>query len=374
MTPNEERRPDGGGAHVSFGSGTRTIYPNDPTAAIDAFLAAMRAAGVGVPEGGVVADGRLHRFRGEGDKPGKENGWYVLHVDSRRPAGAFGSWRTGTSETWAAGTGERLTAAERAELRRKADEAKRQRDAERRATQRSTATTVWDEWARAKPADPRHPYLVAKGVQPHGLRQRGRLLLVPFSDAGERLWNLQRIDPDGTKRFATGGRITGLFSRVGGDPDAAAALLLVCEGWATAATLTEATGLPALAAMNCGNLEPVAKVARRWWPYQPLVIAADNDHGTAGNPGLTKAHDAALATGAAVVAPPTMRAVTDFNDLGHAETRRALLKIMVPMVPVVPGDENVKQNNDLRGVNAGTKLEPNAVPWFHDGDGRRADV
>jgi len=293
-------------------------------------------------------------------------------LDGRRPAGAFGSWRTGTSETWAAGTGERLTAAERAELRRQLAEAKRQRDAERRATQRSTATTVWDEWTKAKPADPRHPYLVAKCVRAHGLRQRGDVLLVPLHDAEGRIWNIQRIAPDGAKRFAKGGRITGLFCLVGGDPDDAD-LLLVCEGWATAATLTEATGLPALAAMNCGNVEPVAKAARRWWPYLPLVIAGDNDHRTAGNPGMTKAKAAALATGATVVAPPTMPGVSDWNDVGHAETRRHLSKILVPLVPLVPPAEKPLQTNDLRGGDAGTRPEPNAVPWFRDGDGRRAN-
>jgi putative DNA primase/helicase len=231
---------------------------------------------------------------------------------------------------------------------------------------------VWHEWATAKPADPRHPYLVAKGVQAHGLRQRGDVLLVPLHDAEGRIWNIQRIAPDGAKRFAKGGRITGVFCLVGGDP-ADADLLLVCEGWATAATLTEATGLPVLAAMNAGNLEPVAKAANHWSPHLPLVIAADNDHATAGNPGLTKARAAALATGATVVAPPTMPGVTDFNDLGHAETRRAFSKIAVPPVPPVPGGENPRTANNLRGGEAGTRPEPNAVPWFRAGDGGRAD-
>ncbi len=360
MTSNEERRPRPGGAHVSFGNGTRASYPTDAGAAIDAFLAAMCAAGVGAPER-VVADGHLHRFAGDGDKPGKRNAWYVLHLDGRRPAGAFGSWRTGASETWAAGGADNLTAAERAELRRQVAEAKRQRDAERAEMQRATAAAAWRDWSTSEPASGDHAYLVEKGVRPHGLRQRGRLLLVPLADADGRLWNVQRIAPDGTKRFAKGGRIAGAFCLVGDAPDAAAALL-ICEGWATAATLHEATGLPVLAAMNAANLEPVAKAARRSWPAVPLVVAADNDHGTAGNPGITKAHDAALATGATVVAPPTVPGVTDFNDLGHAGTRRAFSKIGVPGVPRVPGDGKVMQNNELDGSEGGTPRESGGVP------------
>jgi putative DNA primase/helicase len=360
MTANEERRPGGGGAHVSFGSGTGASYPSDAGAAIDAFLAAMRRAGIGAPER-VVADGHLHRFTGDGDKPGKRNAWYVLHLDGRRPAGAFGSWRTGASETWAAGGADSLTAAERAEIRRQIAEAKRQRDAERAEMQRATASSAWREWSTSEPASGDHPYLVTKGVRPHGLRRRGRRLLVPLADAEGRLWNVQRIAPDGTKRFAKGGRIAGLFCHVGGNPEAAAAVV-VAEGWATAATLHEATGLPVLAAMNAGNLEPVARAARRLWPAVPLVVAADNDHGTAGNPGLAKAHDAALATGATVVAPPTMPAVTDFNDLGHAETRRAFSKIGVPGVPRVPGEEKAMQNNELDGSEGGTPRGSGGVP------------
>jgi putative DNA primase/helicase len=359
MDRKHERRPGGGGALHGLAGYAGVDYRDGDGGAIDQFADAMRRAGVGVPDR-IVADGRLHRFCGDGDKPGKRNAWYVLHLDGRRPAGAVGSWRTGVHETWAAGADDRLTAAERAELRRQVAEAKRQRDAERRAAQRSTAATVWDEWTKAKPADPRHPYLVAKGVRPHGLRQRGRLLLVPLSDIGERLWNVQRIAPDGTKRFATGGRITGLFAFVG--PPLPAPALLVCEGWATAATVHEATGLSVLAAMNAGNLEPVAKAAKHWWPHLPLVIAADNDHATAGNPGLTKARAAALATGATAVAPPTMPGVTDFNDLGHAGTRLAFSKIGVPGVPGVPADGKAMQNNELEASEGGTRPTRAGVP------------
>lgn len=367
MKSETRSRPAGpGGASVE--RRMHGNYANGPEAAIDGFAEAMRAAGVGVPDR-LAADGRLHRFRGDGDKPGKRNAWYIIHLDGRRPAGAFGSWRTGASETWAAGADDRLTAAERAELRRQVAEARRQAEAERRAMQRSTAATIWREWSTAKPADPTHPHLVAKGVRPHGLRQRFRLLLVPLHDAEGRIWNIQRIAPDGAKRFAKGARIVGMFCLVGPDPDGAEAVV-VAEGWATAATLYEATGLPVLAAMNAGNLEPVAKTARRWWPRVELVIAADNDHGTAGNPGLTKAKAAALATGAAVVAPPPMTGVSDWNDIGIAETRRAFSKIAVPAVPAVPAPDFSRKSAPSDAPQGGTEVEPvEPVAWFRPGQG-----
>ncbi|TVQ32332.1 MAG: toprim domain-containing protein [Geminicoccaceae bacterium] len=310
------------------------------TAALDDFINAMNRAGIGAPRR-VIGDGRLNRFQGEGDKPGRLNSWYVLHLDGR-PAGAFGSWRTGQSETWVAGGDDRLTPAERAELRRRIHEAKAKAEAERREAQRGTAATVWAFWNEARPADPAHPYLRRKAVGPHGLRQRGGLLLVPLADAAGRLWNVQTIGPDGTKLFRRHGRVAGMFATIG-DP-ATASTLVICEGWATAATIHEATGLPTLAAMNASSLEPVAKMTRRQWPGSTLVIAADNDHGTAGNPGLSKARAAAVATGALVVQPPTMPGVTDFNDLGRAETHLTFTKSGVLGVPGVPGRETPQKS------------------------------
>jgi putative DNA primase/helicase len=167
----------------------------------------------------------------------------------------------------------------------------------------------------ALPADRSHPYLCAKAVQAHGLRQCGNSLLVPLYDAHGQLWNTQSIFPDGTKLFRKGGRISGLFSPFG---DLSAPVrLVICEGWATGATLHDGTGYPVLAAMNCGNLLAVATAARMEWPGARLIIAADNDRETTGNPGLTKATEAARATGAKLAVPefPADAAGTDFNDL-----------------------------------------------------------
>jgi hypothetical protein len=51
-------------------------------------------------------------------------------------------------------------------------------------------------------------------VKPHNLRQRGGLLIVPLFDAFGLLWNVQRIQADGGKRFKPG-RAGGLFSPIG---------------------------------------------------------------------------------------------------------------------------------------------------------------
>jgi putative DNA primase/helicase len=291
---------------------------NGLTDRIAQFENAMRAAGIGTPRE-LVADGRLYRFCGDGDRKGAKNAWYCLFLDGDCPAGAFGSWRLGIKQTWCA-DGPPPTAAEIERARRILQSAREKAEAERQDGQQATAEYARRLWHGSEPADPAHPYLVAKAVQPHGLRQRGETLFIPLGTLDRELWNLQRIAPDGQKRFLKGGRVTGLASPLGELTDPAR--LIICEGWATAATLHETTGLAVLAAMNAGNLRPVAMAARERWPGADLIIAADNDRFTRlpdgrCNPGMIFAKEAAAAAGARLMVPefPEGCTGTDFNDL-----------------------------------------------------------
>jgi putative DNA primase/helicase len=284
---------------------------------IQEFREAMHRAGLPVPDR-IEPDGDLHRFHVEGDRRGTLNGWYCLHTDGRA-AGIFGSWKTGFRSTWAA-DGRRLNDVEREAFANQVQAARATAQAEKRAAHEGGARIAACLWERAGTANPQHPYLLAKGVQAHGLRQSTLALLVPLYDIHARLWNVQRIMPDGGKLFERG-RAGGLFSPIGNLMNPA--LLLICEGWATGATLHEESGHPVLCAMNAGNLLPVAKAAGAAWPAAELVICADNDRKTPCNPGLMAARAAAKETGARLAVPEFPEGVpgSDFNDL--ANLRRA---------------------------------------------------
>jgi putative DNA primase/helicase len=88
--------------------------------------------------------------------------------------------------------------------------------------------------------------------------------------------------------------------------------VIICEGFATAATLHEQTGSRVYLAFTANNLLSVARIVKEKLPNAEIVLAADNDTETAGNPGLTKATEAAAAVGGSVIAPPIPNA--DFND------------------------------------------------------------
>jgi putative DNA primase/helicase len=214
---------------------------DDPVAA---FIEAMRAAGL-EPVGAIRADGRLHRVTWHGDRKGSENGWYVLHVDGY-PAGAFGCWKRGIRETWAA-RGEPLDEATRRRLAQQVERERKRRQKELREAQERAAKRAAAEWESARPAPSEHAYLRRKGIRPHLARVDGRgRLVLPMRDADGKLWGLQRIPaaPKARKLFSTGARVDGCFALLG----ELAERVVICEGFATGASVHEATGLPVLVA------------------------------------------------------------------------------------------------------------------------------
>lgn len=285
-------------------------------AAVVAFSDAIRAAGLTPPEQ-INADGEIHRFGANGKRT-DDAGWYSLHLDGV-PAGIFGSWRDGTRETWSAKAASEMTQAERDAHRQRIEAMKAKRDAEQQQRQQHAQAEALALWAAAPAASADHAYLLAKGIKAHGIKSDGHRLLIPMRDAEGTLHSLQAIGPDGGKRFQPGGRVKGCFHRIGDHREAGP--LLICEGYATGASLHEATGYPAAVAFNAGNLGAVAEALRAKFPELALILAADDDWRTEGNSGMTKATEAARAVGAVLAVPrfPAERGdkATDFNDL-HA--------------------------------------------------------
>jgi len=211
-----------------------------------------------------------------------------------------------------------LTPAERQAFARRMDALKKQHDAEQRERQAETAIAASIRWAAAKPAQ-EHLYLSSKGVQAHGLRIEADHLLIPLRDSTGMLKSLQTIAADGSKRFLPGGQVKGCYHAIG---KPAGTRLVICEGYATGATIHEDTGQAVAVAFNSGNLLPVAQALRAKYPGADMVIAADDDWQTEGNPGLTAARKAAQEVGA-LLAIPDFTGLdrgpkdSDFNDVAR---------------------------------------------------------
>jgi putative DNA primase/helicase len=301
-----------------------------------AFQRAIAAAGLTPPDN-IIADGKIHRFTTNG-KRSDDAGRYVLHLDGL-PAGWFCDYRTGLNQTWCSIERNAQTPEQQKQYATLLKSIQNSRHRAKKAEHDAVAEMAQAIWAAATQIDDAvgHGYLVKKGIQAHGARLidtaaarahcvklsyslSGPLLVIPMRNAAGELRSLQFITKDGTKRPLTGGEKQGCHYRID-KPDSAAhrGILIVCEGFATGASIHEATGQFVAVAFDSGNLEPVAKSLRKLYPDAALIVAADDDHLTEGNPGRTAAVGAAKAVGGIVVSPifaaERPDKATDFNDL-----------------------------------------------------------
>jgi putative DNA primase/helicase len=303
------------------------------------FAEALRSVGCVVSGEHPVMDGKKHRIPVKGDKPGEKtgSGFYVGHADGH-PAGYVKNNRTGADLKWKS-KGYVFDPEQKARLLAEAAVIRRNREADHAERQEQAALRVRRQLAGLLPVERPTPYMEAKGVLPHpGIftDKEGRKTYVPATDAEGKLWTMQYIQEDGAKRFAKDSRKEGCFHAVGGmDALARSPALVIAEGYATAASLSQALGFATVAAFDAGNLPCVAKALHGKFPDKPVVIAGDDDRhleATQGvNPGRTKAQEAADATGGKFLLPifaPSEQAdnpkeFTDFNDLA---TKSALGK------------------------------------------------
>jgi putative DNA primase/helicase len=328
----------------------------------DDALAQLRAMGLLVDGLGPDDIGTRKRCKIEGDR--EKRGWYHLHelrTDSGDTllVGSFGVWQgndPGTQKLQIKGT--TLSADQRAALKTRiaADQAKarikRQGEANRAAAR---ASAMWSRLATSGDSE----YLTRKGISGHGARYSPTgSLIVPMLDVGGGVHGLQVIYPKGHDKAKLLGRDKnywpagvvkeGHFFLIGSP--AAAAVLLLAEGYATGASLFEATGIPVAVAFDAGNLLHVAQVLAARYRGVRILVCADDDYlvkcpackaftlaadatcqhcgeqHRRTNAGITSAAAAALAVDGAWIAPrfaaerPTDRkGPTDFNDLHLAE-------------------------------------------------------
>ncbi len=251
---------------------------------------ALRAAcaDVGIVYKDVPADGRFHETDVEDDPRGRGDGRIKVFADGA--GGIVCNWK-GETRPFFSDDGRKLSEAERRERDRKRQDAIRLAAEEEARRHAESATKAAAIWQAATPAPDDHAYLLKKGIKAHGARMHGGSLVIPMRSGAE-VHSLQFVGADGDKRFLAGGRVAGCYYSIGTTRGAAA--LCITEGFATGATIHEATGYPVAVAFNAGNLEPVAKALRAKLPDLRLILCADDDAATSGNPGLTKATVAAF--------------------------------------------------------------------------------
>jgi putative DNA primase/helicase len=300
---------------------------------------------------------------------GKVTGGTLIHEAKQR------GWKP-------SGSAQRPDAAEIERQRReRADRAAK--DAAELAARNAKARDQAQEiWKRCQPLMA-HDYATAKGIKAYGARlYKGPLivrdtrvdgsLVTPLVDGAGVIHALQYITPAGDKLFPYGSAKSGHYFAIGKP----AQRIIVCEGYATACSIHEATGEAVAVAFDRTNLAPVAAAIRAKYPDMELLIAADNDAWTEGNPGTKNATEAAQAVNARVAVPVFKDASgkpTDFNDLHKLEGLEAVKAQIEGAAKPEPAPASAPLAPDTRGGDVvvrllnGADIEPEVIRWLWDG-------
>jgi len=196
-------------------------------------------------------------------------------------------------------------------------------------------------------------------------------------DVDGKLWTVQHIGAGGLKLFHEDGRVEGGHYAIG-DIDRPVPLL-IAEGYATAATVHELTGLPAIAAFNAGNLGAVAQIYRERYPDRPIYIAGDNDHRREAedkpNVGREKAEQAAASIGGFTLLPSfsELDVGSDWNDLARGEgvdvARRQILGAIA-----VAEREQTEQSLTMDRDHGDDRVPSHALGFGHQAQTAQADL
>jgi putative DNA primase/helicase len=327
--------------------------------------AQILAAGI-LPDKDLVVDGRIQRWKTADSKGNEKPGWTRLRewqskAGHRYVVGCYGIW-SGNHDGYT-----------KIELPKKDDDPQRpaltdEDIAAAKEAQKAAAKAIADErkreakvaagwaaqvWAACAPAV-EHEYMTRKQIPPSGARvltdtgglrlmgiddgNRWRLdksvgaLVVPMHDTNGNVCGIQFIFPAGHERtgkefWPTGMAMGGSFGIIG--HLRRSGVLLLTEGFATAASLAAATGQAVAYAFSANNLGKAAKEIRTKYKQLRILICADDDYLTEAkqgtNPGVSAAQLAASAIELADWIKPDFifdgadirngKKFTDFNDL-----------------------------------------------------------
>lgn len=271
-------------------------------------------------------DGKIHRFGRDG---GKDNAWYIgwqnhsVRTGQTYVVAKFGDWRTAEEHFYKPDKVSRIdmkaVKEQIAEAAQKAAEATRLKHEE--AAQRAL-----DKWNAAATTGS-CAYMERKLIpELYGCRLNGDTLLIPVRDVDGKLWGIESVYPDNKKMFMSGQKVNECFHVIGGEIGDD---VYLCEGFATGASIYQATGVPTVVAFYATNLAPVVKVLKMAHPLLHIAVCGDDDRFKGDNVGRAKGVKAAeLAMGESIfpVFASDEGQPTDFNDLHAREGLDAVKK------------------------------------------------
>ncbi len=268
-----------------------------------------------------IMDGQIHRVPLI-SKPDGKDGAYCGYLDGV-PSGWSQNYVTGEKSKFVS-SGVQLTEEEKAKQRAEHARKLQEREAKRQRDYDIAANNAKRVLNNSVEADKNHAYLQEKGIKPYiAMENIYNQLVVPVQNIHGDIRGVQFIEENGSKKFLSGIEKKGNFALLSEEAKDVSKVL-VCEGFATGASLHEATKLPVVVAFDAGNLEEVSKALAEKYKGIEITVCADNDRYKDNNVGLECAKKAALAVNGKLAVPQftkeeQARKLTDFNDLHKAQ-------------------------------------------------------
>jgi putative DNA primase/helicase len=330
----------------------------------DDALNQIRDAGL-IVDKTVSFDARIQRWKVDGEDREKR-GWTKLREWTSKAGhtyivGAYGVWRGNDDGYTKIELGEdsasALTKEDKAAIKAAHKEAERKLAEVRKAEIKKASQWSATVWSKCAPCEA-HDYLTIKQIKPHGLRilpenigdmtlagiddsnffrlkSAAGALVVPMHDAKGVVQGLQFIYAKGHPRrikierdkefWPSGMAMGGTFGLIG--PVRRSGIMLITEGYATAASLHECTGQTVAYAFSANNLIKAGKQLAKEYGGLHILFCADDDYLTEGNPGCTAAANASAEIERSAWIKPVFpknsddtdarngKKLTDFNDL-----------------------------------------------------------
>ncbi|PKH19370.1 hypothetical protein CIG19_20225 [Enterobacterales bacterium CwR94] len=314
------------------------------------FAQVLKDAGFILPKNSLPEmDGKRHRVATDGDKAGASSGVYQGFLDGR-PAGWYQDHRASEGKVnWTSTGSHTYDPAEAMKQRALAAQKRWDREIQSQLEFSRMGKTLSRQWSKMPPATETHAYLARKGVPAaDGVRlDKYDNLVIPLRNSDGELRTLQYIKPDGTKNLKKGAEKTGNFFVVGGElsPERP---VLYAEGYATAASLHLATGMPVVMTVDAGNLVTVSRnLKERYSDNHHIILGEDdftktNNRGEQDNKGAKKAQEAAAAIDGIYIIPSFTEServqafagtasFSDFNDIHVANGLNAVREQLAPI-------------------------------------------
>lgn len=310
---------------------------------IQEFCAAMAQNGCApFSTADIKADDKRRNYRLIDDPPKKKRGYYKLKISGDFAFGFYGDWRGGECFSWHSKSENKYTKNELYILREAARiEAEKERERIKKLRQKK-AEEAQNFLLFLDECQPDHLYIARKKIKHYGVLTESGRIIIPMQIDGI-ICNYQAILPDGKKLFLKDAIVSGASHVISGDK----AKICVTEGFATGATVHEATGYETHVAFNAGNIEHVVKNLLKTHQKETILICADNDHetimnGKPYNTGIEKAQKVLEKYGTNFVYPTFKepKGKTDFNDLALSQGIDAVKLIIQGAVYASPPDSN----------------------------------